>query len=154
MLLFHTHDEVGRPGWQSGLVHADGSPKTSLEPVRRAMESAGTGYPALSGDGQSVDRVQRRPTYDLAPMRARLHLPCPSPAPAASVDGGDDEGRAAAGRRVQVGVAPAETMLGWYQLSVGFLDATLPGRPVERAGAVLAAGSSPPRSLPDAEAAA
>ena len=42
MLLFHTHDEPGRPGWQSGLVYADGSPKTSLEPVRRAMESAGT----------------------------------------------------------------------------------------------------------------
>src|SRR4029078_4048191 len=43
MLLFHTHDEVERPGWQPGPVYADGSPKTSLEPVRSAMEQAGTG---------------------------------------------------------------------------------------------------------------
>ena len=27
------HDET-RPGWQSGLVYADGTPKSSLEPVR------------------------------------------------------------------------------------------------------------------------
>ena len=40
MLLFHTHDEVGRPGWQSGLVYADGTPKQSLAPVRSAMEEA------------------------------------------------------------------------------------------------------------------
>jgi hypothetical protein len=156
MLLFHTHDEVGRPGWQSGLVYADGSPKTSLEPVRRAMESAGTGSlglcpvtarvsTAFSADQRTISlRCERACTY-----RARL-LRLPRRSTVATTSG-----RAAAGRRVQVGVAPAETMPGWYQLSVAFLDASLPGRPVERAGGpYLVRFSSPPRSLPDAEAVA
>ena len=84
MLLFHTHDEVGRPGWQSGLVYADGSPKASLEPVRRAMESAGTGsLGACPVTAQVSTAFTHRSTYDLAPMRARMHLPGPPPAPAA-----------------------------------------------------------------------
>ena len=91
MLLFHTHDEVERPGWQSGLVYADGSPKTSLEPVRLAMEAGGNGFRRRVPDrGKGVDRVHDGPTYDLAPMRARLHLQGPTPAPAAPDDGGDD----------------------------------------------------------------
>ena len=92
MLLFHTHDEPGRPGWQSGLVYADGSPKTSLEPVRRAIESAGTERTrCVPGRGEGVGRVHHRRAYDLAPMRARVHLPSPPAAPAAPDGGGDDD---------------------------------------------------------------
>ena len=41
LLLFHSHDEPALTGFQSGVYYADGSPKTSLEPVRKAIENAG-----------------------------------------------------------------------------------------------------------------
>ena len=37
MLLFLSNDERGRANWQSGLHYADGTPKTSLGPVRNAL---------------------------------------------------------------------------------------------------------------------
>ena len=64
-------------------------------------------------------------------------------------------GRAAAGRRVQVVLGMAQSTPGWYQLTVSFVDAALPGRPVERVSTpFMVRVSSPPRSLPAAEAAA
>ena len=154
MLLFHTHDEPGRPGWQSGLVYADGSPKSSLEPVKLAMESAATASlgacpvparvsAALTTADRTISfRCERACTY-----RARfLRLPRRSMIAVKT-------GRAAAGRRVTLRVEPAQTTPGWHQLSIAFVDAALPGRPVERVSApfVLRA-SSPPLSLPDAVA--
>jgi hypothetical protein len=64
-------------------------------------------------------------------------------------------GRAAAGRRVRLLLGPAESTPGWHQLVVSFVDAALPGRPVERVSTPFVVRvSSPPRSLPAAEAAA
>jgi hypothetical protein len=40
LLLFHVTDEAALTGWQSGEFYADGSPKTSLEPVRVAVGRA------------------------------------------------------------------------------------------------------------------
>lgn len=40
LLLFHVQDEPALSGWQSGEYYADGSPKSSLEPVRAAVRSA------------------------------------------------------------------------------------------------------------------
>jgi hypothetical protein len=40
LLFFHSHDEPALAGWQSGVLYADGSPKSSLEPVRAAVERA------------------------------------------------------------------------------------------------------------------
>ena len=155
MLLFHTHDEPDRPGWQSGLVYADGSPKTSLEPVRRAIESAGTGSlgrcpvtakvsAAFTTAERTISlRCERACTY-----RARLlRLPRRNTVAATT-------GRVSAGRRLRVLVPAAQsTTPGWYQLSVSFLDAALPGRPVERVSTpYVVRVSSPPRSLPAAEA--
>ena len=37
LFLFHAFDETALAGWQSGLYYADGTPKTSLAPVRAAM---------------------------------------------------------------------------------------------------------------------
>ena len=149
MLLFHTHDEPGRPGWQSGLVYADGSPKTSLEPVRRAIESAGTNAlgacpveakvsAAFTTAERTISlRCERACTY-----RARL-LRLPRRTAVATTTG-----RAAAGRRLLVPVGPAESTPGWYQLTVSFLDESLPGRPVERVSTpYVVRVSSPPRSL-------
>ncbi len=40
LLLFHSHDEPALTGFQSGVYYADGTSKTSLEPVREAIQSA------------------------------------------------------------------------------------------------------------------
>ena len=40
LLLFHVQDEPLLAGWQSGVFYADGSPKSSLAPVRAAVERA------------------------------------------------------------------------------------------------------------------
>jgi hypothetical protein len=40
LLLFHSQDEPALSGFQSGVHYADGMPKTSLEPVREAIERA------------------------------------------------------------------------------------------------------------------
>jgi len=42
LLFFHSHDEHLLPGWQSGVYYVDGSPKSSLEPVRDAVADAHT----------------------------------------------------------------------------------------------------------------
>jgi hypothetical protein len=39
LLLFHSHDEPDLAGFQSGVYYEDGSPKSSLKPVRDAAES-------------------------------------------------------------------------------------------------------------------
>jgi hypothetical protein len=156
MLLFHTHDEVGRPGWQSGLVYADGSPKTSLEPVRSALEQAGTGSlgacpvearvsAAFTTAQRTISlRCERACTY-----RARL-LRLPRRTMVATTSG-----TAAAGQRLQVRLGPTESTPGWYQLSVSLVDGALPGRPVVRFSTpYVVRSSSPPRSLPAAAATA
>jgi hypothetical protein len=43
IMLFHVEDEAGLPGWQSGLFFADGTPKSSLDPVRAAAAAARAG---------------------------------------------------------------------------------------------------------------
>jgi hypothetical protein len=43
VLFFHLRDEPSLTGWQSGVRYADGSPKPSLPPVRRAVEEAEKG---------------------------------------------------------------------------------------------------------------
>jgi len=43
MLLFHSHDEPALTGFQSGVYYVDGTPKSSLEPVRAALEAARDG---------------------------------------------------------------------------------------------------------------
>jgi hypothetical protein len=41
LLLFHSHDERALTGFQSGVYYLDGTPKTSLAPVRKAIRAAG-----------------------------------------------------------------------------------------------------------------
>jgi hypothetical protein len=43
LLLFHSHDERLLAGWQSGVYYVDGTPKSSLAPVRKAVEAARKG---------------------------------------------------------------------------------------------------------------
>jgi hypothetical protein len=41
--LFHAVDETAMPGWQSGVYYADDTPKSSLAPVRLALDQARRG---------------------------------------------------------------------------------------------------------------
>jgi hypothetical protein len=43
LFLFHAFDEPALAGWQSGLYYADATPKSSLAPVRLAMEQSRRG---------------------------------------------------------------------------------------------------------------
>jgi len=43
LFIFHTYDEFDLDGWQSGLYYADGTPKPSLAPFRRAVEALRAG---------------------------------------------------------------------------------------------------------------
>jgi hypothetical protein len=43
LLFFHLSDESDLRAWQSGLFYADGTSKSSLEPVRAAAEAAEEG---------------------------------------------------------------------------------------------------------------
>ena len=46
LLLFHYVDEPAHSGWQSGLYYVDGTPKTSLAPVRAAADATRRGVVA------------------------------------------------------------------------------------------------------------
>ncbi len=147
MLLFHTHDEPGRSGWQSGLVYADGTPKTSLEPVRDAMEAAGSatiGFCPLVSTAVTAfvtrDRTISLRCHRDCIYRARLvRLPLAAPTVVRS-------GRALAGQRLQITLGRSVSP-GWYQLSVSLVHPTRPGKPLVRTSAPFAVrGSSQPRS--------
>jgi hypothetical protein len=153
MLLFHTHDEESRPGWQSGLVYADGTPKSSLEPVRQAIEQAGAGtigYCPLVSTAVTAF-VTRSRTISIrchrdCIYRARLvRLPLASPTLARS-------GRAAAGRRVQIAL-DGKVAPGWYRLSVSMVHPTRPGKPLVRWSAPFAVRASLPQQSSQAAAA-
>jgi len=142
MFLFHTNDEPVRQGWQSGLVYADGTPKTSLEPVRTAMEAAGSATigvcPLVSTAVTAFvtrDRTISLRCHRDCIYRARLvRLPLASPTVTRS-------GRAPASKRVHFklghSVAP-----GWYQLSVSLVHPTRPGKPLVRTSAPFAVRGS------------
>lgn len=153
MLLFHTRDEPGRPGWQSGVLYADGTPKSSLDLVRTAIDDAAASQIGLcpipskatvsfvSSTRTISLRCERACSYRARLVRYRLAAPA-----ALKI------GRAPAGRRVRLKVDGPVTP-GWYQLSVSFVHATRPGRPLVRVGTpFVVRRSSPPRSSPDAAA--
>ena len=58
LFLFHTVDEKALTGWQSGVYYADDTPKSSLAPVRLAMEEARRGIVAQCQGLRLVPKVQ------------------------------------------------------------------------------------------------
>ena len=155
MLLFHTHDEPGRPGWQSGLVYADGSPKTSLEPVRRAMESAGTGSLGLCP-------VTARCRPRSAPTNVRSRSDASAPVPTVPVSCACRVGRRWRRRAAAPPPAAASRSGSHRQRPCPAGTSSPSGFSTQRCQDALSSApapfllrvSSPPRSLPDAEAAA
>jgi hypothetical protein len=65
LFLFHAFDEKALSGWQSGLYYADDTPKSSLQPVRLAMQQSRRGSVAacpgmrLAVDVKGVQRGGR-----------------------------------------------------------------------------------------------
>ncbi len=68
LFLFHTVDETDLNRWQSGLYYADGTPKSDLPFVRKAIREAHRGVVAHC-DGMAL---RPRATLSLAGSRAKL----------------------------------------------------------------------------------
>jgi hypothetical protein len=144
VLLFHSHDEYGRLGWQSGLYYADGTPKASLPIVRDTLDAIASGklgkcetikpVVAFTPKTRTISlRCNRDCVY-----RARLRrLPTGSVTAWKNGRAGRDLRRTLAlGRRV----AP-----GQYQLSVTFVHASRPGPVAVRTSVPFMVRSSSPR---------
>ena len=148
---------------RAGRAGSPGSSTPTARPRRRsspsgcAMEQAGTGSVGACPVVAKVSTAfTTRPTYDLAPMRARLHLQGPTPAPAAP-DGGGDDDRPRGGRAAPPGPARAAGEHARLVPARRSRSSTrrCPGRPVERVSTpYVVRSSSPPRSLAAAEATA
>lgn len=141
VLLFHARDEYGRPGWQSGLYYADGTPKASLPVVRETLD-------AIAGNTLGKCALAIKPVVAFTPPGRRISLRCDRDCvyrarllrlPAGSVTAWKN-GRSAAGVRqtFRLGrnVAPGD-----YKLSVTFVHATRPGTVVVRASVPFAVRS-------------
>ena len=135
MLLFHSHDETALSAWQSGLYYADGSPKSSLLPVRAALDSTRGGSiarceglaltlkPKVAFSARSLGLTLR---CDLdCVYRARLvKLPAGSTTAAKS-------GRGKAGLPITLALA-RKVRPGLYRLAVTVTHPVNPAAPVSR----------------------
>jgi hypothetical protein len=133
ILLFHVRDEPGLAGWQSGLLYPDGEPKSSLGVVRDTID-------AIAGGTAGKCPLAVRPVVAFTPAGRRISLRCDSDCvyrarlvrlPAGSVTAWRN-GRAAPGRRLSFQLG-ARVAPGSYRLSVSFVHATRPAKPVVRA---------------------
>ncbi|HUH15558.1 MAG TPA: hypothetical protein VML35_06715 [Gaiellaceae bacterium] len=132
ILLFHVQDEPGLAGWQSGVLYPDGTPKSSLGVVRDTIG-------AIAGGTAGKCPLAVRPVVAFTPAARRISLRCDRDCvyrarlvrlPAGSVTAWRN-GRAAPGRRVSFQLG-ARVAPGSYRLSVSFVHATRPAKPVVR----------------------
>ncbi len=75
VLLFHSHDEPALAAWQSGVYYADGTPKSSLEPVRAALDAVRGGSIAHCGAALTVTPKVSYQTRSLS-LVLRCNLDC------------------------------------------------------------------------------
>ena len=134
MLLFHSHDEPELAAWQSGLYYADGSPKTSLSPVREALAATrGGSIGRCPGLALTVKPTTAFVTRTLA-ISLRCDLDCVYRARLVKLPGGSTtaaaSGRAKAETRVTISLR-RKLRPGRYRLAVSLTH------PVNRGTAVL-----------------
>jgi len=140
LLLFHSHDEQALSGWQSGLYYADGSPKSSLAPVREALAATQGGSigrcqglkltlkPKVSFAGRTLS-IRLRCDLDCI-YRARLvKLPAGSTTAARS-------GRGKAGAPIAISLG-RKVRPGLYRLAVSVTHPVNRGTPVLRESAAF-----------------
>lgn len=122
LLLFHSHDETARAAWQSGVYYADGTPKTSLAPVRDALAATAGGSIARCGGLALKPKATLAAFPTRAPLVARLRcdLDCVWRARLVKLPAGSTtlakSGRARGGVVTRVALPPRRLAPGRYQL--------------------------------------
>jgi hypothetical protein len=145
LFLFHTEDEPALDRWQSGLYYADGTPKTSLAPVKAAIALLRRGSIArcpglrlpVKATGIVFPSATAVTTKLPLAVRFRCDLDCtywariervPTHATITGI-----RGRAVGGKPARA-VVPRKTLKpGLYRFTLRLTAATNPGTPVARA---------------------
>jgi hypothetical protein len=146
LLLRHAQDEAALGGSQSGLLYPDGTPKTSLSPVRSAFVAARGGSVArCPGLALPVRlRVLRFPfgsglKRSALSFRVRCELDCVYRARLVRVEDGATvaatTGRAAAGALVRTYLPKRKPTPGRYRLVLTLSHPVNPGAPLVRESA-------------------
>ena len=145
VLLFHSHDEQGRLGWQSGLYYADGTPKASLGVVRHTLDEIASG--AL---GKCA--IPIKPIVAFSPKSRTISLRCNRDCvyrarlirlPTGSITAWKN-GRTSPGLRRSIALGSRVTA-GEYKLSVTFVHTKRPGPVTVRASVPFVVRSSSPQ---------
>jgi hypothetical protein len=149
ILLFHVADEPGLPQWQSGLYYVDGTPKTSLAAVRRAVVESRRGVVARCPDLKLTPRLLRR-TWPAGvvldakdPLRTRFacSIDCAWRLELVSSVGGrvvkQASGRALGGREVAARLPARRVAPGRYRLRLTLRAPVNPGSPKRAMSSVL-----------------
>lgn len=151
VLLFLARDERGRANWQSGVYYVDGTPKTSLPRVTRALDRAAGGSVARCPGLQLVVRptLLRFGTRSAARRgifrtQLRCSLDCVYHVRLENVRNGSTRlsrrGRAAVGEVVRVDLGSRPLRPGSYRYTLRLAHPVNPGPPTLR--------TSPPFRLP------
>jgi hypothetical protein len=148
MLLFLSRDERARPAWQSGLYYVDGTAKTSLPPVTKALDRATGGSIARCPDLQlpvraSLLRFGTRSAAKRGVFRTtfRCDLDCvyqvrlENAVTHATKLG--RKGRAAVGETVQVDLGTRRLSAGTYRYMLRLVHPVNPAAPTMRQGPVF-----------------
>ena len=128
LFLFHAIDERDLTGWQSGLYYADDTPKSSLAPVRLALEQSRRGVVAHCAGLQLA--VHPKVVQDGAVLRVTCDLDCSYVAQLYRLPGKllvTKRGRAVGGRAATLPLRVPRT-LGSYRLRLSAVAPVNPGR--------------------------
>ncbi len=131
LMLFHVQDEPDLSAWQSGEYYVDGTPKTSLLPVRRAAFSVRRGIVAACPGLQLTPKLKLaagKPTKTTQPVTLTCSLDCTY---AVRLDGKETlRGTAVGGiaKKLRFPVAPVKGRHSLLGTATAALNAGPPGR--------------------------
>jgi hypothetical protein len=148
MLLFLSRDERARPAWQSGVYYVDGTAKTSLPLVTKALDRATGGSIARCPDlqlpvGTSLLRFGTRSTAKRGVFRTtfRCDLDCVYQVrlenAVTHATKLSRKGRAEVGETVQVDLGTRRLRAGTYRYTLRLVHPVNPAAPTLRQGPVF-----------------
>jgi hypothetical protein len=148
MLLFLSRDERARPAWQSGVYYVDGTAKTSLPLVTKALDRATGGSIARCPDlqlpvGASLLRFGTRSTAKRGVFRTtfRCDLDCVYQVrlenAVTHATKLSRKGRAEVGETVQVDLGTRRLRAGTYRYTLRLVHPVNPAAPTLRQGPVF-----------------
>ncbi|MBA2740780.1 MAG: hypothetical protein H0U46_02075 [Actinobacteria bacterium] len=148
ILVFHSQDERARPGWQSGVRYVDGSAKSSLPKVARALDRTAGGSIARCPGVQLIVRSSRlrfgtRNEARRGTFRASLScsLDCVWELRVVKVGGATKmvkRGRAGVDEQVEIAFQPRRLGPGIYRYRLKLVHPVNPGPPTVREGPAFA----------------